>query len=93
MHWLRQWRPAPMAALLTAWIVGTAALLTIFFVALGRSMERDYNQLGFRLGATEAHIRVTWDGMWPQLVGYYGVVVVLPPVLVWLLWRRARRTA
>jgi hypothetical protein len=93
MRWLGQWRPAPMAALLIAWIAGTAALLTLYFVAMGRSIERDYTEMGFRLGGTEAQIHVNWHSMLPQLVGYYGVVVVLPPVVFWLLWRRARRAA
>ena len=93
MGWLGQWRPAPMAALLIAWIVGTAALLTLYFVAVARSVERDYTEMGFRLGASEAHMHVNWLAMWPQLVAYYGVVVVVPPVLLWLLWRRARRAA
>ena len=91
MNWLRQWRPAPMAALLVAWIVGSAAVLTLYFVAQARIVEREWAEMGFRLGATASDIHVNWLEMWPQLLAYYVTVVVVPPTILWLLWRRARR--
>ena len=93
MQWLKQWRPAPMAALLIAWVAGSGALLTLYFLAQARSVEREYTEMGFRLGATEAHIQVNWLEMWPQLAAIYLVIVVLPAALLWLLWRRARRAS
>jgi hypothetical protein len=93
MRWLRQWHRGPVTALIVAWVLGSGALLTLYFVAVARSIERDYTGMGFRLGATETQMHVNWLAMWPQLVGYYGVVVVVPPAVFWLLWRRARRAA
>ena len=91
MNWLKQWRPAPMAALLVAWVASTAALLTLYFVAQARIAEREWYEMGFRLGGTAAEVHVNWLSMWPQLLGYYLVIVVVPPTVLWLLWRNARR--
>ena len=93
MNWLRQWQPAPMAALLMAWVVGSGALLTLYFLAQARSLEREYTEMGFRLGGTESHIQVNWGEMWPQLAAIYLMIVVLPPALLWLFWRRSRRAS
>ena len=91
MSWLKQWRPAPVAALLMAWVACTGTLLTLFFVAQLRSVQREYTEMGFRFGTTAPHVEVDWLAMWPQLAVIYLVVVVLPPTVLWLLWRRARR--
>ena len=91
MNWLKQWRPAPVAAVLIAWVACTATLLTLFFVAQLRSVQREYTEMGFRLGPTAPRVEVDWLAMWPQLAAFYLVVVVLPPAVLWLLWRRARR--
>ena len=80
-----------MAALIIAWVLCSGALLTLYFVAQARIVQRDLREMGFRLGATAADIQVNWIEMWPQLLGYYLLVVVMPPTLLWLLWRRARR--
>lgn len=91
MRWLREWHRAPVAALIVAWVLCSGALLTLYFVAQVRIVQRDFDEMGFRLGATAADIHVNWIAMWPQLLGYYLLVVVMPPTLLWLLWRRARR--
>jgi len=93
MRWLGQWRRAPVTMVLVAWVVSTAALLTLYFVAQARIVERDWNEMGFRLGATAADIHVNWLAMWPQLASIYLGVVVLPPTALWFLWRRARRSS
>ena len=93
MNWLRQWRPAPMAALLFAWVASTGALLTLYFVAQARLVEREWTDMGFRLGGSSADMHVNWIAMWPQLAAIYLTVVVLPPVALWMLWRRARRAS
>lgn len=93
MRWLRQWHPGPVAALIVAWVASTSTLLTLYFVAAARSIEREYHDMGFRLGATAGDIHVNWLSMWPQLAAIYLAVVVLPPAALWLLWRRARRTS
>lgn len=93
MNWLRQWRPAPMATLLVAWVVGTATVLTLYFVAQARIVEREWTEMGFRLGATAADFHVNWLEMFPQLAAIYLAVVVLPPATLWIFWRRARRGA
>lgn len=91
MRWLRQWHSGPVAVLMIAWVLGSGALLTLYFVTQARILQRDFNEMGFRLGATESHVQVNWLAMWPQLLGYYVLIVVVPPALLWMLWRRARR--
>ena len=93
MRWLRQWHPGPVAALIITWVLCSGALLTLFFVAQVRIAQRDFDDMGFRLGATAADVHVNWIAMWPQLAAIYLAVVVLPPAALWLLWRRARRTS
>lgn len=92
MRWLRQWHPGPIAALIVAWLLCSGALLTLFFVTQARIAQRDFNEMGFRFGAA-ADIHVNWLSMWPQLLEYYVLVVVVPPTVLWLLWRRARRAS
>lgn len=82
-----------MAALLVAWVASTGALLTLYFVAQARLVERGWTEMGFRLGATSADMHVNWIAMWPQLAAIYLAVVVLPPTALWMLWRRARRAS
>ena len=91
MNWLREWRAVPMAVLLVAWVAITGALVTLYFVAQARIVEREWTEMGFRLGATTSGVHVNWLEMWPQLATIYLVVVVLPPTALWMLWRRARR--
>jgi len=90
MRWLREWQPGPLAALIVAWVLASGALLTMYFVAQARIAERGLSEMGFRLGATAADIHVNWLAMWRQLLGYYIAIVVVPPTLLWLFWRRAR---
>ena len=92
MNWLRQWRAVPMAVLLVAWVTSTGALLTLYFVAQARIVEREWTEMGFRLGGTASAMHVNWVAMWPQLAAIYLAVVVLPPAALWMLWRHARRT-
>lgn len=82
-----------MAALMVAWIASTAALLTLYFVAAARTAEREWAEMGFRLGANAADFHVNWLEMWPQLAAIYLAVVVVPPAALWLLWRRARHSS
>lgn len=91
MPWLRQWRPGPIATLIVAWVLCSGTLLTLYFVAQARIVERDFNEMGFRLGGTAADVHVNWLSMWPQLLAYYVAIVVVPPTVLWLLWRNARR--
>jgi hypothetical protein len=91
MRWLSQWRAGPVAALIVAWVAGSGAWLTLYFVAQARIVQREYTEMGFRLGPTAAHLQVDWVAMWPQLAAIYLVIVVLPPALLWLLWRQGRR--
>ena len=79
-----------MAALIIAWIVCSAAVLTTYFVAQARSAERMMEEMGLRVGATSADIHVNWLSALPQLVAYYALIVLLPAAVLWLLWRRAR---
>ncbi|HKN66126.1 MAG TPA: hypothetical protein VJW73_07600 [Gemmatimonadaceae bacterium] len=81
-----------MAVLLVAWVASTGALLTLYFVAQARIVERQWTEMGFRLGGTASAMHVNWVAMWPQLATIYLVVVVLPPTALWMLWRRARHT-
>ena len=82
-----------MAALIVAWIVCSGAILTTFFIAQARITERMMEDMGLRVGATSADIHVNWLPMLPQLIAYYAVIVLFPPTLLWLLWRRARSAA
>ena len=91
MPWLRQWRPGPIATLIVAWVLCSGVLLTLYFVTQVRIVQRDFNEMGFRLGATAADVHVNWLAMWPQLLAYYVAIVVVPPTVLWLLWRNARR--
>jgi hypothetical protein len=79
--------------LILAWVVCTGALLTVYFVAQARVAQRGFEELGFRLGGAGAQFQVNWLDMWPQLLAIYLVTVVLPPLVFWLLWRRARGTS
>ena len=91
MRWLSQWRRGPIVALSVAWIAITAMALTLYLIAYGRSIERDWQDVGFRLGATSAEFHVQWAEMWSQLVAMYLTIVVVPPLSLVLLWWRARR--
>jgi hypothetical protein len=90
MRWLRQWQRGPIAALIVAWVLCSGALLTLYFITQARIVQRDFNEMGFRLGATAADVHVNWLAMWPQLLAYYVAIVVVPPTVLWLLWRNAR---
>ena len=90
-RWLRQWRAGPIAALIVAWVLCSGALLTLYFVTQARIAQRDFDEMGFRLGATAADVHVNWLAMWPQLLGYYVGIVIVPPTVLWLLWRNARQ--
>jgi hypothetical protein len=91
MRWLRQWEVGPIATVIVAWVLCSGALLTLYFVTQARIVQRDFNEMGFRLGATAADVHVDWLAMWPQLTGYYVGIVIVPPTILWLLWRNARR--
>jgi hypothetical protein len=88
---LKEWRVGPIATLALAWIVCVGGALTTFFLAQARAAERYFEEMGFRLGASAAQFRVQWLDMWPRILGAYLIFVVLPPLLLWLLWRRAQR--
>jgi hypothetical protein len=88
---LREWRRGPIATVAVAWLVCSGALVTTYFVAQARSAERMIREMGFRLGPGADGIRVNWMEMWPQVVAIYLIVVIVPPGLLWLLWRRAQR--
>jgi hypothetical protein len=81
-----------VAALIAAWIVCSGAILTTFFIAQARSTERMMEDMGLRFGATSAEFHVNWLAALPQLIAYYAVIVLVPPTLLWFLWRRARST-
>jgi hypothetical protein len=91
MAWLRKWRRGPIATLAVAWLVCSGALVTTYLVAQVRSAERMVREMGFRLGPGTDGVQVNFMDMWPQVVGIYIVVVIAPPALLWLLWRRAQR--
>lgn len=73
-----------------AWISCSGATLTIFFLARARSAERALQEMGFRLGPGATAPRIDWLGALPQIAVYYLLIVLLPPLLLWLLWRRDR---
>jgi len=89
MSWLKEWQRGPIVSLIVAWIASTGAILTIFFLAQARSAERAMREMGVLLGAGAAAPQVDWLGALPQIVGYYMLIVLLPPLVLWLLWRRA----
>jgi hypothetical protein len=91
MRWLREWRSGPITALIIAWIICSGTTLTLFIVARVRSAEREYADMGFRAGGSLVAVRINWAGALPGLLTYYAVLVLLPPTLLFLLWRRARR--
>ena len=91
MRWLRQWRRGPIAILSVAWVAITATALNLDLIVEGHRTERTWEDLGFRLGATSAEFHVQWADMWPQLAAMYLTIVVLPPLVLVLLWWRARR--
>lgn len=91
LRWLSEWRRGPIAVLSAGWVASTATAVTIYLIAVGRSIERDWENVGLRLGATSAEFHVQWADMWPQLVTMYLTIVVLPPLALVLLWQRARR--
>ena len=91
MRWLSQWRRGPIVSLSVAWIALSAAGLTLYLVAAGRTIERDWNDLGFRLGATSANIHVQWRAMWSQLAALYLTIVLLPAAGLIVLWWQSRR--
>jgi hypothetical protein len=93
MGWLSGWRKGPIATLALAWLVCSGAVLTIYFVAQLRSAERSFAEMGLRLGPGAGLLRVNWLDALPQLLAAYVIFVIVPPVLLWLLWRRARRAA
>jgi hypothetical protein len=90
MNWLRQWQRGPIAALIVAWVLCSGALLTLYFITQVRLAQRDFDEMGFRLGPGAAGVHVNWLAMWPQLLAYYFAIVVVPPAVLWLLWRNAR---
>jgi hypothetical protein len=90
MGWLKQWQRGPIMTIIVAWVACTGAILTIFFLAEARSAERAMQEIGFRLGPGAAAPRIDWLGALPQIVAYYILLVLLPPLVLWLLWRRAR---
>jgi hypothetical protein len=90
MPGLKQWQRGPIVTLIVAWIACTGATLTIFFLAQARSAERTMLEMGFRLGPGAAAPQIDWLGALPRIVGYYIVIVLLPPFVLWLLWWRAR---
>ena len=89
MSRLKQWQRGPIVTLIVAWIACTGAILMIFFLAQARSAERVIREMGFRLGAGAAAPQIDWIGALPQIVGYFLLIVLLPPLVLWLLWRRA----
>jgi hypothetical protein len=91
MRWLKQWRRGPIAALIIAWVVCSGTTLTLFFLARVRSAEREYADMGFRAGGAPVAFRIDWIRALPWLAAYYAIIVLLPPTLLFLLWRRARR--
>jgi hypothetical protein len=91
MAGLREWRRGPIATLAIAWVICSGALVTTYFVAQARTVERMIREMGFRLGPGADGIQVRWMEMWPEVVSIYLVVVIAPPLLLWLLWRRAQR--
>lgn len=93
MRWLSQWRAGPIATLMAAWVACSAATLSLYVAAQARSAGELFEDIGRQLGATSSSVHVRWLDMWPQLLGYYLLIVVLPPTVLWLLWRRARREA
>lgn len=90
MRWLKQWRRGPILTLIAAWIVCAGVTLTVYIVAAARSAERMFREMGFRLGATSENLHVKWGEIVPQLVAYYLLIVIVPPAVLWFLWRRAR---
>jgi hypothetical protein len=93
MRWLSQWRRGPIITVIVAWILCTGTMLTLLFIAQARSVERMFENMGFRLGATEAHFHVNWGEVLPQLLLAFLVIVLLPPSVLLLLWLRAQRRA
>ena len=79
--------------MIVAWVTCSGALLTLYFVTQARMVQRDFDEMGLRFGATSAGIHINWVAMLPQLLVYYLLIVVVPPSALWLLWRRSRRTA
>ena len=90
MSWLKQWQRGPIVTLIVAWIACTGATVTFFFLAQARSAERALQEMGFRLGPGAAAPQIDWSGALPQIVAYYVLLVLAPPLVLWLLWRRAR---
>ncbi len=90
---LGQWSAGPVAVLALAWIGCSAAGLTLWLIALARGFERSLESAGFALGATEAEFRVGIEWASLEIGGFYATVVLSPPAVLWLLWRRGRRRA
>lgn len=90
---LSQWRAAPITALAAAWAAASAAGLTLYLVSSARDLERGLEGAAYGLGATEANVHVDLLGAWPQLVGLYAAVALLPPAVLVGLWWRARSAA
>lgn len=76
--------------LVVTWILCTGLALTLYFVAEARSTARMFEDMGFRFGATSAHVQVNWGEMLPQLLLAIVVIVLLPPSVLLLLWIRAQ---
>lgn len=83
--------PRTATIVVAAWIAVSGAALTAWIVAQARSFERAFTDAGPSLGATSVAIDVDLVGAWPQLVVLYAVIVALPAVAFWVLWRKSRR--
>ena len=92
MSGLAKWRAGPIAVLTIAWIIGSSAALIIWLLVWAHNLEKSFNAIGQRLGATEANVHVDLTAAWPQFALICGAVAVVPPSIFLFLWRRARRS-
>ena len=91
MRALATWHRRPLFTLLVAWVIASATSLTLWVAAQAHSLEHGLNEMLYRLGATESSVHVDVLGGWPRLALVYAAVVLLPPLAVLGMWRRAAR--
>ena len=88
--WLSQSRGGPVTAVIASWVVASGTMLTLYLIAAARSVIRIFEDIGYRTGATSLDIHASFGDAWLEIgAGYLGIVI-LPAVLFFILWRRAR---